>query len=186
MNTQPKHNIVVSPIHQIDSELLGRVAGGIASVFSIPVKIMPLIDSLDFAFHWERRQYHSTVILEALDQKAPSTALKVLGVTDQDLFIPILTHVYGEAQLGGRASVISIYRLKEGVSPGDNAEQYYGRVVKEAIHELGHTFNLRHCKDPRCIMHYCRSITDVDRKSMDLCRYCRTLLDDEIRRLMDG
>ncbi len=45
------------------------------------------------------------------------------------------------------------------------------RMVKEALHELGHTFKLLHCKDPQCIMHYCRSLRDVDRKSDHLCRY---------------
>ncbi|MBW1821725.1 MAG: hypothetical protein JRI92_08155 [Deltaproteobacteria bacterium] len=100
-----------------------------------------------------------------------------------DLFIPILTHVYGEAQLGGTACIISTHRLVEGLSLVADKDTYYGRVVKEAVHELGHTFKLRHCKDNACIMHYCRSIKDVDRKSEQLCRYCKTLLDDEMKRI---
>ncbi len=56
-------------------------------------------------------------------------------------------------------------------------------MVKEAIHELGHTFKLRHCPDAACIMHYCRSEADVDRKSNDLCRYCRVMLNDELKRI---
>ena len=183
MNTQSSHNIIVSPIEHIDMELLNQIVGGLMTVFDFPVQIIHLVDNLEFAFDRQRRQYHSTAILEVLDREASSSALKVLGVTKHDLFIPILTHVYGEAQLGGRASIISLYRLREGISYRDNPKEYYSRVVKEAIHEIGHTFNLRHCDDPRCIMHYCRSIKDVDRKSTHLCRYCRTLLEDEIKRL---
>jgi len=186
LNTQPAHTIILSPIEALDTSLLDRIIGALITVFGFPVEIMPLIDDLAFAFDRQRRQYHSTLILEILDRKAPSDALKILGVTRQDLFIPILTHVYGEAQLGGRASIISLHRLKEGFGSEGREKEYHTRVVKEAVHELGHTFNLRHCKDPGCIMHYCHSVADVDRKSNHLCRYCSTLLKDEKERLMSG
>ncbi|MBW2095361.1 MAG: archaemetzincin family Zn-dependent metalloprotease [Deltaproteobacteria bacterium] len=186
MNTQPAHTIILSPIEVLDTALLDQIIGELMRVYGYPVEIMPLLDNLDFAFDRHRRQYHSTLILEALDRKAPSNALKILGITRQDLFIPILTHVYGEAQLGGRASIISVHRLKEGIGSGSHDKEYHARVVKEAVHELGHTFNLRHCKDPGCIMHYCHSVADVDRKSNNLCRYCSTLLKDELERLMSG
>jgi len=98
-----------------------------------------------------------------------------------DLFIPILTHVYGEAQLGGRACILSTYRFSEG--PGPGADIFRDRIVKEGTHELGHTFNLRHCPDPTCVMHYCRGIREVDRKSNRFCRYCAVLLRDEMKKL---
>ena len=100
-----------------------------------------------------------------------------------DLFIPILTHVYGEAQLDGKACIVSTYRLKEGLSLTGSVHIYHDRITKEVIHELGHTFNLRHCPDNFCIMHYCRTVKDVDGKSDQLCRYCKTLLEDEIKKL---
>jgi archaemetzincin len=184
LNTRPTHTIILSPIEKLSTPLLDRISKDLMRVFGFSVEIVPLLDDLGFAFDPQRRQYHSTLILEVLDRKVPPEALKILGVTRQDLFIPILTHVYGEAQLGGRASIISLNRLKEGLGSGGPVEEYHSRVVKEAVHELGHTFNLRHCKDPGCIMHYCHSVADVDRKSDRLCRYCSTLLKDEIERLM--
>jgi archaemetzincin len=184
LNTQPAHTIILSPIEALDTALLDQIIGGLITVFGFSVEIMPLIDDLAFAFDRQRRQYHSTLILEVLDRKGPPDALKILAVTREDLFIPILTHVYGEAQLGGRASIISTYRLREGMGSGHHGKEYHARVVKEAVHELGHTFNLRHCKDSGCIMHYCHSVADVDRKSNHLCRYCSTLLKDEKERLM--
>jgi archaemetzincin len=63
------------------------------------------------------------------------------------------------------------------------SRKYIDRIVKEAIHELGHTFNLRHCPEDTCIMHYCRNEEDVDRKSDEICRYCKVMLEDEIKRI---
>ena len=66
--------------------------------------------------------------------------------------------------------------VRDNLRLNDSSEQ-------EAIHELGHTFNLRHCKEHTCLMHYCRDEHDVDQKSDQLCRYCKVLLNDEIKRL---
>lgn len=143
---------------------------------------MPLLQDIDFALDKGRGQYHSTPILKELASRAPASAIKVLAITDVDLFIPILTHVYGEAQLRGKACIISTSRLKEGLPLMNTQETFFARVFKEAIHELGHTFNLLHCPDPACIMHYCRSEEDVDRKSEEFCRYCRILLGDALKK----
>lgn len=175
-------NIIISPIGNLDIKLIERVADEIHRFFGYGTDIQPLLQHVDFALEASRRQYHSTPILERLSALAPSSAVKILAITRVDLFIPILTHVYGEAQLGGKSCIISTSRLNEGLGWGV-WEAFSQRVVKEAIHELGHTFNLRHCKDRTCCMHYCRSIYDVDRKSGQFCRYCKILLTDEIQRL---
>jgi archaemetzincin len=174
---------VVSPIGEHDSHLLDQVSLEANLVFGFPTEILPLLDDVYFAFDPTRDQYYSTPILELLASKAPPRAVKVLGVTGVDLFIPILTHVYGEAQLGGKACIISSCRLSEGLSPLSARDDFACRMVKEAVHELGHTFQLRHCKESSCVMHYCRTIRDVDRKSNQLCRYCKILLGDELKRL---
>lgn len=186
MITLSEHSIVISPVGDIDSELFEPISIEINRIFSYKTEIIPLLQDVNFAFDPGRKQHHSTSILEKLAEIAPPRAIKVLGITEVDLFIPILTHVYGEAQLGGTACIISTHRLVEGLSLVADKDTYYGRVAKEAVHELGHTFKLRHCKDNACIMHYCRSIKDVDRKSEQLCRYCRTLLEDEIKRIADS
>lgn len=183
MKTRSEHTLVVSPSGECEAELFTPISREINRVYGFPVHITPLLQDLDFALDEERGQYHSTLILEKLAGRAPSSAVKVLAVTHVDLFIPILTHVYGEAQLGGKACIVSTYRLKENLSPLHAGSAYAARVVKEAIHELGHTFNLHHCPDPKCIMHYCRSVGDVDRKSDLFCRYCQVLVDDELRRM---
>ncbi len=177
----PQEHIIVSPIGHFDPQIIDQVGREVRRVLGYRSLTAPVLQDVDFAFESSRNQYCSTPILKKLADLAPPGAVKILAICSVDLFIPILTHVYGEAQLGGKACIISTHRLNEGLETAPT-ELFIRRVVKEAIHELGHTFNLRHCKDHGCCMHYCRTIKDVDRKTDQLCRYCKVLLEDEIKR----
>lgn len=152
-------------------------------MFGYGTKVVRLLWDIGFAFDPGRAQYNSTAVLKELARAAPPEAIKVLGIAEVDLFIPIFTHVYGEAQLGGKSCIVSTYRLCENTRLMSGREAFQMRVVKEAAHELGHTFRLYHCRDRACVMHYCHNVMDVDRKSDQLCRYCKTLLEDEKRSL---
>ena len=175
--------IAIAPIGELKARWLEPLELQIQQIFGYPARIVNILDDVAFARDPEREQYHSTRILDVLAEKAPPDAIKVLGITQVDLFIPILTYVFGEAQLGGISCVVSSFRLNASDVLGNSETSFQDRMVKEAIHELGHTFKLRHCKEESCIMHYCRSTQDVDRKSNALCRYCRVMVDDECRRL---
>jgi len=183
LRSKSAHNIIISPIGDVTPDLSGPISKEIKRIYGYPTEVLSLLDDIEFAFHPNRNQYHSTPILEQLAQKAPAGAIKVLALVEVDLFIPILTHVYGEAQLGGAACIVSTVRLNEGHSYLSMQEPFLSRIVKEAVHELGHTFQLRHCREHTCLMHYCRNESDVDRKSDQLCRYCKVLLEDEIKRM---
>lgn len=129
--------------------------------------------SLEAVFDPARRQYHSTRLLEQLQAPAAAPRKKRLGIADVDLFIPILTFVFGEAQLNNGAAVVSTYRLRQ---------EFYGlprdevllleRTEKEALHELGHTFGLLHCPDFECVMYFSNSIEQIDLKSNNFCQKC--------------
>jgi archaemetzincin len=181
-----EHILVISPVGQldVDRDFLEHLGKEIRTVFGYPTDIRPLLEEKDLWADPIRKQYHSTPILDTLAIIGPTDAIKILAVTKVDLFIPILTHVYGEAQLGGKACILSTYRFSEGLAPG--AEIFADRILKEAVHELGHTFNLRHCQDASCVMHYCRGVKEVDRKSNRFCRYCAVLLQDEMKKLAKG
>jgi len=177
------HTIVISLIGNLDALLVEEVRSEITRIFGFPTEMTPLLEDVGFAFDVVRDQYHSTIIIGKLADLAPPHAVKVLAITKVDLFIPVLTHVYGEAQLGGKSCIVSTYRLNEGFPLISSHENFYERLSKEAIHEIGHTFNLRHCRERACIMHYCRTVEDVDLKSDHLCRYCSVLLDDELKKM---
>lgn len=105
-----------------------------------------------------------------------------MGLTDVDLFIPILTYVYGEAMLPGQAAVVSLYRLS-GKDTGTPVpfDVLVQRVFKEVVHELGHTFNLVHCDDNNCVMSFAHHLEHIDQKSDRFCRYCSVLFSDALR-----
>ena len=182
MSMNPDPIILISPIGEIPDWISKAVAETVEKLFGFKTRVAFLLEDLLFAWDEKRTQYYSTAILGELEKKAPKDCIKVLAITKEDLFIPILTHVYGEAQLGGRAAVISISRLIEYPEAGD-LKKSRERVVKEAAHELGHAFDLRHCEDRHCIMHYCRKLEDVDAKSDNFCRYCRIFLSDAVKLL---
>jgi archaemetzincin len=127
-----------------------------------------------------RGQHSSTRMLEWLLARAPAAPEKLLGVTDMDLFIPILTFVFGEAQLGGAAAVVSTARLLDGASRDPRV--LVERLAKEAVHEVGHAMGLVHCTVPECAMSRSASVREVDLKSGALCRDCLTRLREARKR----
>ncbi len=145
----------------------------LGSVFGRPCEILSVGLDPAFAFHPERQQYHATEILARLSSARPPRQGRLLGVAHVDLFIPILTFVFGEAQLGGECAVISTHRLRQ---------EFYGlpadqdllaeRTLKEAVHELGHCLGLVHCEDHRCAMAASHAVESIDLKETALCAVC--------------
>jgi len=129
------------------------------------------------SFEARRNQYYSTKILKEMLGDVPQDTLKLLGVTDKDLCIPILTYVFGEAQVGGTAAVVSLARLRQehyGLAP--DRSMLLERIRKESLHELGHTFGLYHCPSRDCVMHLSNTVMDVDIRGRDFCSGCRTVV----------
>ena len=129
------------------------------------------------SFEARRNQYYSTLILKEMLGNVPRDALKLLGVTDKDLCIPILTYVFGEAQVGGTAAVVSLARLRQehyGLAP--DRPLLLERLRKESLHELGHTFGLYHCPSRECVMYISNTVVDVDTRGRDFCTGCQTVV----------
>jgi len=141
------------------------------------VRTMPSIPIPPESFEARRNQYYSTKILKEMLGEVPRDALKLLGVTDKDLCIPILTYVFGEAQVGGTAAVVSLARLRQehyGLAP--NRPLLLERLRKESLHELGHTFGLIHCPSRDCVMYLSNTVVDVDTRGRDFCTGCQTVV----------
>lgn len=126
----------------------------------------------EFAFDPIRNQYHSTALLRHLATLAGEA--KLIGIASVDLYVPIFTFVFGEAQLSGNAALASLFRLRQEFYglPADEALSL-DRLVKEALHELGHTYGLRHCPDWNCAMATSTAIDRLDLKAPAYCVTCR-------------
>jgi archaemetzincin len=161
------------PIGDIDLGALEDVGPLIAQQFRVAWDIIPLGMDPQFAYHAERQQYHSTEILGRMSSYLKPECWRLLGVTDHDLYIPILTFVFGEAQMAGPTAVVSTHRLHQefyGLPPDDGLLRE--RLLKEAVHELGHTLDLRHCDDYRCAMAASHAVEWIDLKEMGMCPAC--------------
>ena len=170
--------IRVVPIRVTVAGAESWVAERLRSVFGTEAGVWtPGVDHR-VAFDPQRGQYNSTILLRELLDVLPSRETKVVGITSLDLFIPVLTYVFGEAQLDGHVAIASTHRLRNefyGLPPDPGA--VLQRLEKEVVHELGHTFNLTHCADYRCVMHASTFVEDIDLKGADFCRACRRTLE---------
>jgi archaemetzincin len=157
------------------------LASGILKIFGIPIEIIQLNIDIEKRYDPFRRQYNSSNILMDILKSRPAGTLKVLGVVEVDLFIPILTFVFGEAQLEGVGAIVSTHRLNNKFyGLPDNSALLTQRLVKESIHELGHTFGLLHCGFPDCVMNSSTYVENIDQKSQELCTHCQTELQNHV------
>ena len=164
------------PVGGVDPRLLDWLRQALFEKFRVPAEVLqPALDPA-FAVHSERQQFHSSEILSAMQSYINDDTWRLLGVTGRDLYIPILTFVFGEAQMGGPCAIVSAHRLRQefyGLPP--DRELYRQRVIKEAVHELGHTVSLTHCQDYSCAMAPSHAVEWIDLKESKLCTDCRAV-----------
>jgi len=161
------------PIGNFDGQLLRELGAALGGLFRVSFRIQPRPLDPEFAFHPERQQYHSSQVLAAMQPLLTQDCWRMLAVTAVDLYIPILTFVFGEAQIGGPCAVVSSYRLRQefyGLGPDSGILR--SRLLKEAVHEIGHTLELTHCHDYRCAMAASHAVEWIDIKEAWLCGRC--------------
>lgn len=161
------------PLGFTNENLLKKIITILSHIFT-EVKIFSPIINLEDAYTIERGQYYSTKIIESYIKEDRGTKEDYfLILTDYDIYIPALTYVFGEAQLKGKYSIVSAFRLHEEFYTGETDEKLLSkRIIKEIMHELGHNFGLIHCIDWDCVMHSSNGIEEVDIKSHYYCKSC--------------
>jgi archaemetzincin len=167
----PDINLV--PLKFANSSFLYSIKKELSRRFKSDVNLLDINLNIDNSFSQERTQYFSSQIISDLASVSGKLNGKVLGITEVDLYIPVLTFVFGEAQLDGKHSLVSVCRLHEEFYSGEsNDDLLYSRTMKEVLHELGHNFGLRHCIDWDCVMHSSQGIEEVDIKGSTYCKVC--------------
>jgi archaemetzincin len=173
---QEAKRITLVPIGQVDESILTVISQGLREAFGRACVIAAPLPHPDYAHDQRRGQYLADVVLAQLGC-LDLPAERWLGLVDVDLYTPRLNFVFGQARMGGPAAVIALPRLRQGFYglPDDEA-LFHQRAIKEAIHELGHTYGLSHCRNPRCVMSFSNSLYDVDKKERNFCPSCRRKL----------
>ncbi|MCJ2531879.1 MAG: archaemetzincin family Zn-dependent metalloprotease [Candidatus Thermoplasmatota archaeon] len=151
----PAGDVEKNVLEALDADL--RRAG--VGVTTLPSQGVP-----GAAHNPERDQYRAPELLK-MGRRAHGE--HVLVVTEVDLYVDPLNFVFGQADVGGQAAVISLHRL----SP-DDSRLFRFRALKEALHELGHNVGLDHCPEATCVMHFSNELADTDRKGPNLCPDC--------------
>jgi len=174
--------IYVVPIEFYDLSLLDSLCFYLSNAFGIPAYIENKPININRVFDPLRNQYNSSYLLKQLINKPPKDAARILGVCNLDLFIPILTFVFGEAQLEGIGAIVSTYRLKNEFYGGQSdSHALMERLLKEATHELGHTYGLYHCHNSGCVMTSSTYVEDIDEKSVLFCRECEEVVKSRVQ-----
>lgn len=178
LQAAPKPVVAVQPLGEVDAAVLAEVRSGILALYGVEVKILPALDLPGEAYYKPRARYRAEKLLDFLLGLPHGGAAKVVGVTEKDISTTKGEHVdwgiFGLGMLGGRACVVSTFRLKKGNA---SREIFLQRLVKVSNHELGHTLGLSHCTTPACLMEDAAgTIATVDRETGELCPACRALL----------
>ncbi len=165
--------IALKPLGEVNSALLEELRERVNRIFHCPVDIKPGLSCPAHSYNPKRRQYLSSGLLATLNGPPPAEGEKTVGIVDIDLYIPRLSFVFGQADIASGTAIVSLCRLRQ---------EYYGlapdrvllteRATKEIAHELGHTFGLGHCPNPRCVMHFSNCLADTDHKQLKFCSSC--------------
>lgn len=164
--------IYIMPIGRVSGPIISEIEEEINRTFKKRVEILEQASLPLDAYDRNRQQCCSTKILEKIGEMESDGM--VLGVIDVDLYVPGLNFVFGEADPVNGIAIISITRLKqEFYGEGRDHNLFLRRVVKEAVHEIGHLYGLSHCPDSSCVMYFSNSIKDTDEKGAEFCEVCR-------------
>lgn len=167
MTNQPE--IAMVTCEHVEEALLQQVGAALAEIFGLPVRLTGTVVPLT-GWNAERQQYLGEVLLDQVRQARPPRALRVLGLTEVDLYADDMNFIFGQAEVGGRAALVSLYRLRRDERGRRAApEVVLRRAIIECVHELGHTFGLRHCPLASCVMHFSETVGESDVKGTAFC-----------------
>jgi archaemetzincin len=167
----------VVPIPPFPAERADAVAVALSRRLDLACRVAPHVLDGDLPRLEGRGQVDADRLLARLEARADAAGPLLLGLTAEDLGNPIFTFFFGRARAGGRAALVSLARLEPsfyGLPEDETVTRR--RTVLEALHELGHVVGLPHCADFGCVMHFARTVEDLDNRGRSFCGACRERL----------
>jgi archaemetzincin len=170
--------IVLQPLGpSIPSAQVEAVSSAIAAFYAVKVTLAEPLALPKAAFYAKRQRYRAEKLLDYLVSQGRKDARVTLGLTAVDISTTKAPYedwgILGLATIDGRSAVLSSFRCGRRAK---NAEHARVRFAKTAVHELGHSFGLEHCKTPGCIMHDGEGSVLTTDTEHDLCTETRARL----------
>jgi archaemetzincin len=154
------------PMGKVDPLAASVIAANLQTVVGLNTRILKACPEPEYSFSPRRGQYDAGKILADLTSISDGAKFR-LGVVHVDIYTPILTFVFGESQLGGKAALISLFRIHD-----RDPALIYDRAAKIAIHELGHLLGIVHCRAPDCLMDFSQNVEKLDALPLRFCDAC--------------
>ncbi len=176
-------SIILFSCAPFEDDLTDRLVVDLEREFHFPVIIEECHTELSIWYNPVRRQYDANGLLSMISGMNRVEAIKTMGLFRVDLYIPILTYIFGQAVLNGNSGIVSIYRLRNelyGLKKDHNL--LCERFSKVVMHEMGHAFGLIHCHNPICIMRPSTYVEDIDQKEGHFCRNCKEAIENQTRK----
>lgn len=182
MKRTENRRVGLVPLGKVPEIVLKVIAANISGYFNFDSRILPSMEPPEHAFDEHRFQYDAGIILKALESIRFGDLEKVVAVLSADIFVPIFEYTFGEARQAGKFALVSLFRLDGNPSGATVPDALvYERAAKVALHELGHLFDLTHCPEPKCLMHFSGGLEDLDDTPLYLCRHCGVYLNYNIQ-----
>ncbi len=176
-----KSKIVVVPLGEVDYMLVNRLAADLGPVFNRGVDILKGMKMPVEAFNVVRNQYYAMVMLSKLERIKSNDRENVIGICEEDLYLPDETYVLGHADILSGTAVVSLFQIRQEFYglPEDDMK-IYPRLYKEAVHQMAHVFALSQCRNPKCVNYFSQIMLDIDNKSEKFCDICLRQLTKQV------
>jgi archaemetzincin len=169
-----KAKIVVVPLGEVEFMLINRLATNIGPIFGRSVDILKGMKIPEESYNVVRNQYYASIIHSKLERVKANPREFILGICEEDIYLPDEAYVIGHADTVLGASVLSLFRIRqEFYGLPENDMLVYSRLFKQSVHFLAHLFGLSSCKNSKCVNYYSQDMFDIDNKGEKFCDICR-------------